>query len=135
MIAPIRIVLAASLVLASPIASRAQPAPLDPALSVPTTKLLAIGSFTAKATPEAWEPLIPAEMRQTTQLYLAGKLDQWYVKQDQSGVVFILNVTDPADAKAMLDPLPLGRAGFMTFQFIPLGPLSPMRTLLGGAPP
>lgn len=135
MIAPKRIALAASFVLAGSIASRAQPAPLDPALSVPTTKLLAIGSFTPKAAPEAWKPLIPAEMRQTAQLYLAGKLDQLYVKQDQSGVVFILNVTDPADAKAMLDPLPLGRAGFMTFQFIPLGPLSPMRTLLGGAHP
>lgn len=135
MTAPVRIALAASLVLASPVMSRAQPAPLDPALSVPTTKLLAIGSFTPQASPEAWKPLIPAEMRQTAQLYLAGKLDQWFVKQDQSGVVFILNVTDPADAKAMLDPLPLGRAGFMTFQFIPLGPLSPMRTLLGGSIP
>jgi hypothetical protein len=112
-------------------AARAQPAAADPALAVPTTKLLAIGSFTAGAAPEAWKPLLPAEMRQTALLYLSGKIDQWYVKSDQSGVVFVLNVTEPADARALLDPLPLGRAGLMSFQFVPLGPLSPLRTLLG----
>ena len=69
-------------------------------------------------------------MRQTAALYLAGKIDQWYVKTDQSGVVFILNVTDIKEAHQLLDKLPLGRAGQMAFQFTPLGPLSPIRTLL-----
>jgi hypothetical protein len=63
-------------------------------------------------------------------VYLAGKLDQWFVKQDRTGVVFILNVTDRDEAKAMLEQLPLGRAGLMTFQLIPLGPLSPLGLLL-----
>ena len=76
------------------------------ALDVPTTKLLAIDSFTAKATPEVWQPVLPAEMRATARLYLAGKIDQWYVKQDHSGVVFILNVTDPEEAHELLDKLP-----------------------------
>jgi hypothetical protein len=44
--------------------------------------------------------------------------------------VFILNVTDPKEAKALLDKLPLGQAGLMEFQFIPLSPLSPLRALL-----
>jgi len=69
-------------------------------------------------------------MRETARLYLAGKIDQWYIKQDQSGVVFILNVTDPKEAHELLDKLPLGQAGLMEFQMIPLGPLSPLRTLL-----
>jgi len=73
---------------------------------------------------------VPTEMRQTALLYLDGKIDQWYVKTDQSGVVFILNVTDPKEAKGLLDKLPLGQAGLMEFQFIPLGPLSPLRALL-----
>ena len=34
------------------------------------------------------------------------------------------------EAKALLDKLPLGQAGLMEFQFIPLGPLSPLRALL-----
>jgi len=98
-------VFAAALVAASPTAAPAQSAaqaPLDPAFAVPTTKLLAIGSFTAMATPAAWKPLVPSEMRQTAQLYLAGKIDQCYVKPDQSGVVFMLNVSDPNEARRSL---------------------------------
>ncbi len=52
-------------------------------LDVPTTKLLAIGTFTAKGSPDQWKPLLPAEVRDTVRLYLAGKIDQWYLKQDQ----------------------------------------------------
>jgi hypothetical protein len=48
-------------------------------------EFLAIGSFTAMATPNAWKALVPTEMRQTALLYLAEKIDQWYVKPDQSG--------------------------------------------------
>jgi hypothetical protein len=131
-------VLAASLMATTPIASLAQSgAPVAPAVSaalvVPTTKLLAIGSFTTKATPEVWKPVLPAEMRATARLYLSGKIDQWYVKQDQSGVVFIMNLTDPKEALALLGELPLGQAGLMEFQMIPLGPLSPLRALLSEA--
>ena len=97
---------------------------------VPTTKLLAIGSFTAGTTPASWRPILPAEARETVRLYLAGKIDQWFVKQDQSGVVFLMNVTDPTEARALLEQLPFGPAGLMTFQLIPLGPISPLRLLL-----
>jgi hypothetical protein len=77
-----------------------------------------------------WQPILPSEVRETVRLYLAGKIDQWFVKQDQSGVVFILNLTDPKQAHDLLDKLPLGQAGLMEFQLIPLGPLSPLRALL-----
>jgi len=124
-------VLAATLLAMSPTASLAQaPRPLDPALVVPTTKLLAIGSFTAKATPSVSKPILPSEVRATVRLYLAGKIDQWYVKQDLSGVVFIMNVTDVKEARELLDNLPLGQAGLMEFELIPLGPISPLRLLL-----
>jgi hypothetical protein len=122
-------------VMSSPAAAATDPAPQSPpanspAGSVPTTKLMAIGTRTAKGTPETVRQLLPQEIRETVQLYLAGKLDQWFVKQDQSGVIFILNVTDLDQAKAMLGQLPLGRADLMEFQFIPLGPLSPLGLLL-----
>lgn len=128
--------LVAALVALDPTASPAQPAAPapDPAFAVPTTKLLAIGSFTAGATPDAWKPLVAAEMRQTARLYLDGKIDQWYVRPDQSGVVFVLSVTDTVEAHRLLDALPLGLAGLMEFQLIPLGPLSPLRTLLTEPP-
>jgi hypothetical protein len=115
--------------------AHAQPAP-GPAVSlaVPTTKLMAIGTRTPQATPAALQKLLPQEIRDTVQLYLQGKIDQWFVKQDQSGVVFILNVTDQAQAAKMLEAMPLGQAGLMKFEFIALGPLSPMRFLLTDLP-
>jgi hypothetical protein len=121
---------AAALVAISPIASRAQTytgakPPLSAALAVPTTKLLAIGSFTAKAAPNVRRPILPSEMRETARLYLAGKIDQWYVKQDQSGVVFIMN-TDPKEAHELLAKLPLGQGGLMEFQIISLAAISPI---------
>jgi hypothetical protein len=129
-------VMAAFIALAAmvaPAASWAQPAPAASApvpIPVPTTKILAIGHLTAKWTPEARRAVMPAEVRQTVNLYLAGKIDQWYVKQDQTGVVFLLNVTDLKEARAMLEKLPLGQAGLMEFDLIPLGPLNPLRLLV-----
>jgi hypothetical protein len=127
--------LVAVLAAISPTASFARSAtpvapPPSSGFDVPATKLLAIGSFTAKATRDVWQPIPPSEVRETVRLYLAGKIDQWFVKQDQSGVVFIMNLTDPKQAHDLLDKLPLGQAGLMEFQLIPLGPLSPLRALL-----
>ena len=113
-----------------PATSFAQSAPPSSGLDVPTTKLLAIGTFTAKGSPDQWKPLLPAEVRDTVRLYLAGKIDQWYLKQDQSGVVFIMSVTDPKEALELLGRFPFGQAGMMEFQIIPLGPIAPLRVLL-----
>jgi hypothetical protein len=95
-----------------------------------TTKVLAIGSWTAKATPEARLPIMPFEARDTLRLELAGKIDEWFAKTDGSGAVFLMNVTDTADAHRLLEKLPLGQAGMMTFELIPVGPLWPLGLLL-----
>jgi hypothetical protein len=95
-----------------------------------TTKVLAIGSWTAKATPEARLPIMPSEARDTMRLQLAGKIDEWFAKADGSGAVFLMNVTDPAEAHRLLEKLPLGQAGMMTFELIPVGPLWPLGLLL-----
>jgi hypothetical protein len=95
-----------------------------------TTKVLAIGTWTAKATPETRPPIMPSEARDTMRLMLAGKIDQWFAKIDGSGAVFLLNVTDPAEAHALLEKLPLGQADMMRFELIPVGPLWPLGLLL-----
>ena len=77
----------------------------------------------------------PSEVRETAKLYLDGKIDQWYSLEDRSGVVFILNMTDPQAAHAMLEELSLGKAHLMTFQLTPIGPLNPLRQLLAPAAP
>jgi hypothetical protein len=94
-----------------------------------TTKVLAIGTWTAKATPQTIPPIMPLEAYDTMRLMLAGKIDQWFAKIDGSGAVFLRNVTDPAEAHALLEKLPLGKANMMTFQLIPLGPLWPLGLL------
>jgi hypothetical protein len=96
-----------------------------------TMKVLAIGTWTAKAPPEARPAIMPSEARDTMRLMLAGKIDQWFAKTDGSGAIFLMNVTDPAEAHTLLENLPLGKADMMTFQLIPVGPLWPLGLLLG----
>jgi hypothetical protein len=98
-----------------------------------TTRVLAIGTWTATATPETIPPIMPSEARDTMRLMLAGKIDQWFAKTDGSGAVFLMNVSDPVEAHTLLEKLPLGRANMMTFQLIPVGPLWPLGLLLGEA--
>jgi hypothetical protein len=99
--------------------------------STPTTKILAIGTINPGVDPAKVFAILPNEVRDTVDLYLNGKIDQWYSQQERRGVVFILNVTDPAVARDMLEKLPLGQAHLMSFELIPIGPLNPLRQLQG----
>ena len=49
--------------------------------------------------------------------------------QSWVGVVFIVNASTPEEAKNILEKFPLGQAGLMGFDYIPLGPLSPLRII------
>ena len=104
----------------------------EPLLSVPTTKILAIGSLNAPLREEQRRDIMSHEVPDTVKLYLAGKIDQWYVRKDGKGVVFILNLNSTEEAKTLLQQLPLGQAKLMSFDLIPLGPLSPLGLLLQG---
>ena len=99
--------------------------------STPTTKILAIGTIKPGVDPAKVFAILPNEVRDTVDLYLNGKIDQWYSQQERRGVVFILNVTDSAAARDMLEKLPLGQAHLMSFELIPIGPLNPLRQLQG----
>ena len=99
----------------------------------PTTRILAIGTLNPGIDLAAARSILPMEVRETAKLYLDGKIDQWYSLQEKRGVAFILNVTDVAAAHDMLEKLPLGQAHLMSFELIPLGPLNPLRQLLGPA--
>ncbi len=81
------------------------------AAKVLTTRVLAIGSWTAKATPETRPAIMPFEARDTLRLMLAGKIDQWFAKSDGSGAVFLMNITDPAEAHKLLQPAQPAHAG------------------------
>ena len=113
--------------LACPLFARAQSAPPP----MPTTHLLAIGTFGPDADLAAARAILPSEVRATVDLYLEGKIEQWYSLKGQTGVVFVLNVTDPAAAREMLEQLPLGQAHLMHFELLELAPLNPLRQLQG----
>ena len=101
--------------------------PLPP---VPTTKVLAISRFIGTPmTPAQRAEIMPHEVHETVNAYLAGKIDQWYFRTDGKGVVFIVNAGTSEEAKEILESFPLGRAGLMEFEYIPLGPLSPLRII------
>ncbi len=117
-----------SLVMAIGLPAQTQTSPILEA--VPTTRVLAIGRITNGSTMDKVKSVMQQEVRDTVRLYLAGKLDQWFVRRDQNGVVFLLNVSTVAEAHALLEKLPLGEAKLMEFDLIPLGPLSPLGLLL-----
>ena len=104
--------------------------PPAPYTAGPTTRVLAIGHMASGTTREKVMPVMQKEVRDTVRLYLSGKLDQWFVRRDQTGVVFLLNVTTVEEARALLEKLPLGEAKLMDFDVIPLGPLAPLGLLL-----
>ena len=102
-----------------------------PLPETPTTKILAIGRPTAPGTVEAISKVRPLEVRATVALHLKGVIEQWWFQIDSRAPVFVMSVTDPAEAHAILEDLPLGKAGLMEFDLIRLGPLRPLAVLLG----
>jgi hypothetical protein len=112
------------------VAALAQTPGASPLPPVPTTRILAIGKLTGPRTPETMKLLASKEVPATVELYLNGKIADWYSLKEGDGVVFILNVTSVEEARAMLEKLPLGQAKLMKFDLIPLGPLRPLGLLL-----
>jgi muconolactone delta-isomerase len=124
-----RLVLASFLIVPACWAQTDNP-PAAQSKPVVTTKILAIGTRLPSMTEAQRGAIMPKEVRATVRLYLDGKIDQWWVRGDGKGVVFLMNVTSVEEAHSLLEKLPLGQAKLMTFEFVPLGPLSPLRFLL-----
>jgi len=78
--------------------------------------------------------IMPAEIRATVPLYLDGKIQQWFTRGDGKGVIFILNCKDEAEARALIEGLPLSKESLVDEQFIPVGPLLPLGILLRDSP-
>jgi hypothetical protein len=74
--------------------------------------------------------VMPAEIRATVQLYLDGKIREWYSREDGRGGVFLLNTGDVQEAKSIMESLPLAKED-MDHEYIPVGPLVPLRLLMG----
>jgi hypothetical protein len=78
--------------------------------------------------------LMPSEIRATVKLYFDGKIRQWYSRGDGRGVVFLLDAKTEDEARAIMETLPLAKEHLMDHVYIPVGPLMPLRALMGGGP-
>jgi len=96
-----------------------------------TTGVFALLKAKPGVTREAVMTIMPAEIRATVQLYLEGKIREWYARGDGKGALFLLNAADASEAKSIIESLPLAKEDMMDYEYIPVGPLMPLRLLLG----
>ena len=99
-----------------------------------TTGIFALLTAKPGVTRERVMAIMPAEIRATVQLYLGGKIREWYAREDGRGAIFLLNARDVAEARSIMESLPLANENMLDHEYIPVGPLMPLRLLLGSAP-
>ena len=105
-----------------------------PGVAIPkTTAVLVIETPKQGVTPQQIMAVIPEEIRATVKLYLDGKIRQWYSRGDGKGVVFLIDAKTEDEARALMETLPLAKEHLMDHQYIPVGPLMPLRALNPGA--
>jgi hypothetical protein len=95
-----------------------------------TTGVMVILTVKAGVTREQVMTVMPTEVRQTVQLYLGGKIREWFTRADGRGAVFLLDAKDVPEAHAIMDGLPLAKQNLVDHEYIAVGPLLPLRLLL-----
>ena len=96
-----------------------------------TTGIFALLKARPGVTRERVMAVMPAEIRATVQLYLDGKIREWYSREDGRGGIFLLNTRDVAEAQSIMESLPLAKENLLDHEYIPVGPLMPLRLLMG----
>src|SRR5204862_7006807 len=79
------------------------------AVSPSTTGVIVILTAKVGVTREQVIAVMPDEVRQTVQLYLNGKVREWFSRADGRGAVFLLDAMDVAEAHAIMEGLPLAK--------------------------
>ena len=112
--------------------NRDEPAPGVPSVAIPkTTGVLVMETPKKGVTPAQIMAVIPAEIRATVKLYLDGKIREWYSRGDGKGVIFLVDAKTEEEARAIMETLPLAKEELMDSEYIPVGPLMPLRALMG----
>jgi hypothetical protein len=96
-----------------------------------TTGVLVIETPRQGVTPDRIMAVIPSEIRATVKLYLDGKIRQWYSRGDGKGVIFLVDAKTEDEARTIMENLPLAKEQLMDHEYIPVGPLMPLRALMG----
>src|SRR5215813_3992958 len=96
-----------------------------------TTAVLVIEPPRQGVTPQQIMAVIPEEIRATVKLYLDGRIREWYSRGDGKGVIFLVDAKTEDEARALMEALPLAKEHLMDHEYIPVGPLMPLRALMG----
>jgi hypothetical protein len=94
-------------------------------------KVFAIASIPQPISPQQLQQIMPKEVPATLKHYLEGKIEQFWFRE-KAGPIFLMNVESVEQAKAELDTLPLVAANLMTYELMPVTPLSPLGLLIQG---
>jgi hypothetical protein len=116
--------------MAHPSAAQSQSQSQAQAAAPATTGVMVILTVKAGITRDQVMAVMPAEIRQTVQLYLNGKIREWYSRGDGRGAVFLLDTRDVAEAHAIMEGLPLAKQDLIDHEYIAVGPLLPLRLLM-----
>jgi len=101
-----------------------------PSVAIPkSTEVLVIETPKQGVTAQQIMALMPDEIRATVKLYLDGKIRQWYSRGDAKGVVFMVDAKTEDEARALMETLPLAKEQLIDHQYIPVGPLMPLKAL------
>src|ERR1700758_4937247 len=103
-----------------------------PSVAIPkTTAVLVIQTPKQGVTVQQVMAVIPDEIQATVKLYLDGRIQQWYSRGDGKGVIFLGNANTEDEARAIMETLPLSKEELIEHEYIPVGPLMPLRALMG----
>ena len=105
-----------------------------PSVAIPkTTEVLVIQTARQGVTAQQIMAIMPSEIRATVKLYFEGKIRQWYSRGDGRGVVFLVDAKTVEEARAVMETLPLAKEQLMDHEYVAVGPLMPLRALMGPA--
>ncbi len=109
-------------------------APDVPSIAIPkTTAVLVIQTPKQGVTQKQVMAVIPEEIQATVRLYFDGKIREWYSRGNGKGVIFLVDTKTEDEARALMETLPLAKAQLMDSEYIPVGPLMPLKALNPGA--
>ena len=95
-------------------------------------KVLAVATINKPLSPEQRQQIMPSEVPATLKLYLDGKIEQFWFRQDKPGVIFLMNVdTDRAGQDGGRSAAAYVRR-LRDYELMQVGPLAPLGLLIQG---
>jgi hypothetical protein len=97
--------------------------PIDRTLETgATAKFIAIGTLASPGSTPA-PSLALQEEQAPLRLYLNGKVEQLWLREDGKGVVFLMAASTREEVAGLLQKLPYVQANAIKFDLIPVGPM------------